>query len=174
MNTKAEILAKKLLALAKQGVGGEAVNAEQMLKNHCAKHGINIEDLEEDRLIRYEFTLSKGSENYRILFFQIVANIIPDYSGSYYKRAGMKVAVDCTAADAFEIKFKFEHYLKEYKKSEKDLYTAFIIAGNLWANSTKEAKKFSELSIEEKHDILRAEKLASGLNVAKLQKRLGE
>jgi hypothetical protein len=175
MESKAEQLAKKLLALAKQGVGGEAVNAEQMLKNHCAKHGINIEDLEEEKLSRFEFTIKKGADVYHRLFFQIVSNTIRNYSGTYYKRKLKKVAVDCTAAQAFEIKFKYEHYLGEFKKAESDLYNAFIMAGNLYANKDSESlRDYNDLTQAEKAELRRAERLADRLNIEKHHKRLGE
>lgn len=174
MNTKAEILAKKLLALAKQGVGGEALNAEMMLKRHCEKYGIAIEDLEGDEVLRTEFKYKSGNIRYRDLFFQVVANTIVDFSRSYYKRGGNKVAIDCTVSDSIEIKVKYEHYLKEFIKSEKSFFNAFVMAANLYGNVSESKKKsIDDLSPSELAELRKAQSIASNLNIEKHHKRIG-
>lgn len=73
-------LAKKLLALAKGGVDGEAENAQMMLNNMLKKYNITIEDIDTEivRECRYEI-LPKHQD----LFFAICWEVIPNWSGKY-------------------------------------------------------------------------------------------
>ena len=50
---------KKLLALAEQGVGGEAVNARRLLEKLCEQYGIDIEELL-DRETKHSYTFEIG------------------------------------------------------------------------------------------------------------------
>ncbi len=51
-------LAKKLKAHADRGFDGEKINAEKMLNRLLEKHGITIEDIEQDKKSDYFFNLN--------------------------------------------------------------------------------------------------------------------
>lgn len=55
MSDKKKELLKKLQALAERGVGGERETAERKLKELIKKYGIEEEELNEDKIIDFDF-----------------------------------------------------------------------------------------------------------------------
>lgn len=55
MSDKKKELLKKLQALAERGVGGERETAERKLKELNKKYGIEEEELNEDKIIDFDF-----------------------------------------------------------------------------------------------------------------------
>ena len=71
MNSKEEML-KKLLALSKQGVGGEKINAEALLNKLLKKHGLTIEDIDDEEEIK-QWDVHFNTDFERKLIYQVIS-----------------------------------------------------------------------------------------------------
>ena len=162
-------LAKKLKALAENGVGGEKYNAERQLKKLMVKHGFTLEDIEGEKKDYHYFKVSRDGIR---LFGQVAATVI----GKGYDmlkdrtRKGF-VVIETTVSDAIEIESKFDFYFKAYKKELDAFYLAFITANNLFPKDG-DTIDASELSAEEIARIKKAQKMAAGMEAQSYLKRL--
>jgi len=127
---------KKILALARRGVGGEKVTAEAMLAKLLAKYSMTIADLESEAqpARRREFTYSTAFD--RRLLSQIVASVLCTRSLSSWRRPGEKaVFFELTALQFAEVDVRYTAYrkalAKELKKSTERVYMAFIQTNDL-------------------------------------------
>ena len=95
---------QKLLALARQGVGGEADNAERFLARMLAKHGMTLEDIEGDAQKRERITLKYKTELQAKLLTQILAKVMPPSEFTIWERKGLRaLLVDLTPAEHAEV-----------------------------------------------------------------------
>ena len=122
-------LAKKLKALAEQGVGGEKVNAEIKLRALMQKHNISMSDIEEPVLVERVFIIP---DKYRRLFMYIVMNVCGDVS--IYKSSRKRTAffVEMSAEDYILVTQKFDFYSKAYEQKLKVFLRSFIMANDLF------------------------------------------
>ena len=94
---------KKLLALAEQGVGGEAVNARRLLEKLCKQYGIDIEELL-DRETKHSYTFEIGRAKEMMQLFVRCLEKVVDIEGMTYSqptRSSMRIEV--TALQRAEI-----------------------------------------------------------------------
>ena len=127
---------KKILALARRGVGGEKVTAEAMLAKLLAKYSMTIADLESEAqpVERREFKYSTEFE--RRLLSQIVASVLGTRSIAAWRRRGKKVVqFELTALQYAEVDVRYNAYRaplrKELDKAATRVYAAFVQANDL-------------------------------------------
>lgn len=99
-------LLKKIRALAERGVGGEADNAEEILRRLMEKYGVSEDELNEEERRRHDFEYH-GKEQEKLLR-QVVFKVTGGYAYNLvYNATGRKVktklGADCTAAEKVEI-----------------------------------------------------------------------
>lgn len=155
-------LAKKLHALANGGVSGEKQNAERALNALMQKHGITMEQLEENILDWREF---KRPIAHAVLFHQVAMAVVGNRGRSYRESAHNKrslVYMETTVSEQIEIQTKFDFYLNAYKAEQEALLNAFVMRHNLY-NKDSEGKTADELSMEELQKIAKAANLARGM-----------
>lgn len=150
--TKARML--KLLALARQGVGGEAANAERFLRKLLDKHGMTMADLEdgEQPKVRAAFTW-KTDEEHAILVAVICRALnAPDFD--CYKRGGKRKGfeVDLTVAQRVEVELSMAAYMPEFKRQQGLMFAAFLHKNRIYpdvkAETSEPAKPPSQEDLE--------------------------
>ncbi len=160
-------LAKKLKALADQGVDGEKENAAAMLQRLMEKHGITLESISDEVKRKRYFDIKTTQQK----FFQQVASSVIGGGFSYFVSPTSKrrIGIELTDAQYIEIDAKFEFYIKAYEKDLDIFYRAFIHRNRLTAkpteNDTRPGHKMSE-------DDLKVLEMMRAMNKHEFQKRL--
>lgn len=172
-------LAKKLKALADQGVGGEKINAETMLNALLKKYKITLEEIEGESIKKYFFNLNP--EEYRF-FHQIVKNV--NFSIKVYGPIPKKkiktlqiegnLFIESTASDYIEIETKFEFYKGLYEEELEIFYNAFLTANKLLALDPDKTRTTADLSPEEWQEYQRIQNMANKIKVGQFRKQLDE
>lgn len=159
-------LAKKLKALADQGIGGEKVNAEQKLKELIEKHNLSEDDLGEASEHRFDF-----KKEQKKLFNQICCHVLGKEIKTYSlksERHTMLVA-ECTNLQAIEIESLFSFYYAEYERQLETFYRAFVYKNNLLPSDAMPTDDLEELAkIEE------ANKLMQGMDKSHFLKQISQ
>jgi len=136
MDKKIE-LAKKLKQLAEKGIGGEKINAEEMLKKFMKKNHITDYDIENDENNDFFFTIN--DKNYYKIWYQIVKitnNKIKTY-GKFPDNVIKEHALDgnyminCTHFEYIEISTKYNFYMQLFKDELNVFLSAFLHANDL-------------------------------------------
>lgn len=122
-------LLKKIRALAERGVGGEADNAEEILRRLMEKYGVSEDELDEEERRRHDFEYH-GKEQEKLLL-QVVYKVTGGYAYNLvYTASGRKVktrlGADCTAAEKVEIEFLFDFYTRLWERERDAFLSAFI------------------------------------------------
>lgn len=122
-------LLKKIRALAERGVGGEADNAEEILRRLMEKYGVSEDELDEEERRRHDFEYH-GKEQEKLLR-QVVYKVTGGYAYNLvYRASGRKVKTrlgeDCTAAEKVEIEFLFDFYTRLWERERDAFLSAFI------------------------------------------------
>lgn len=135
MVDKAALL-KKIRALAERGVGGEADNAEEILRRLMEKYGVSEDELDEEERRRHDFEYH-GKEQEKLLR-QVVYKVTGDYAYNLvYRASGRRVktqlGADCTAAEKVEIEFLFDFYSRLWERERKAFLEAFIQKHRIFA-----------------------------------------
>lgn len=120
---------KKIRALAERGVGGEADNAEEILRRLMEKYGVSEDELDEEERRRHDFEYH-GKEQEKLLR-QVVYKVTGGYAYNLvYRASGRKVktrlGADCTAAEKVEIEFLFDFYTRLWERERDAFLSAFI------------------------------------------------
>lgn len=127
---------KKLLALAEQGVGGEAINARRLLEKLCEQHGISVEELlDRETKHRYTFEIGRSKEMMQI-FVRCLAKVVDIENMTYTQPTRSSISIEVTAFQRAEIlslfnwhKSNFTHELDEFKQN---FLSAYIGKHNLY------------------------------------------
>ena len=122
-------LLKKIRALAERGVGGEADNAEEILRRLMEKYGVSEDELDEEERRRHDFEYH-GKEQEKLLR-QVIFKVTGGYAYNLvYNATGRKVktrlGADCTAAEKVEIEFLFDFYTRLWERERDAFLSAFI------------------------------------------------
>ena len=122
-------LLKKIRALAERGVGGEADNAEEILRRLMEKYGVSEDELDEEERRRHDFEYH-GKEQEKLLR-QVVYKVTGGYAYNLvYRASGRKVktrlGADCTAAEKVELEFLFDFYTRLWERERDAFLSAFI------------------------------------------------
>lgn len=169
-------LAKKLSALAEKGVGGEKINAQEMLQKIMKKHGITREDIEGEKRNKYWFT----DVNER-LFHQIIGVVNRKIQGygkfpqEDVEQHGLpgNYMIECTVFEYIQIEGMYSVYEKLYNQELEVFYYAFCKANNLLV-TPKERIDASDLSPEELDKYKRASVMAIGIKKGEYRKQLSQ
>ncbi len=129
-------LLKKIRALAERGVGGEADNAEEILRRLMEKYGVSEDELNEEERRRHDFEYH-GKEQEKLLR-QVVFKVTGGYAYNLvYNATGRKVktklGADCTAAEKVEIEFLFDFYTRLWERERAAFLSAFIQKHRIFA-----------------------------------------
>jgi hypothetical protein len=178
MKEKYLALAKKLKALADKGIGGEKVNAEEMLNALLKKHNLTYEEIEGEKLQDYYFTLNKEEGR---LWSQICKRVNVDLKcyGPFPSKDVKRLRLEgnnmarCTASEYIEIESMFHLYSRLYKQEIEIFYKAFCTANDLLA-SGKVKRSTSELSPEELEEWKRAQAMAEKIKKESYRKQLAK
>lgn len=142
VNEKVQARLRKLLALAQRGEGGEKANAQRMLEKMLERHGLSIEDLNDERRQTRWFPITNTYE--RKLAAQIMGKVCNTWEpGVYTSKARPKqVGVDVTAAEAIEFELHYDALRKALAEHFADAYSAFVAANCIYP--TVESQDASE------------------------------
>ena len=174
MSKKLELL-KKIQELAKRGVDGEAVNAQELLSDLLKKYNLTLEDLESSDIADRYMKVNK--DDVRILH-QIVGNV--NYSIEMYVLPASKVKllglsgnviITCTSAEFIEIEQKFEVYSALYKKELDIFFSAFCTANDLLVDAP-ENDTLDKISAEDIDKWLRIDEMSKSIKRESVVKRL--
>lgn len=129
-------LLKKIRALAERGVGGEAENAEEILRRLMEKYGVSEDELDEAERRRHDFEYH-GKEQ-ETLLRQVVYKVTGGYAYNLvYRASGRRVktrlGADCTAAEKVEIEFLFDFYTRLWERERAAFLSAFIQKHRIFA-----------------------------------------
>ena len=170
--TKVHELARKLLELVRRGVGGEAANADQMLQRMMRKHGIRIEDIDDDSRLRRTFHFK--SKEQKTFTLQCIASVIGS-KGHYTTARGVRgeLYVDLTTAEHLECAIRVDHYWRLWVKEREAFYDAYIQANKLFAKFDPEGTEREQpMSAEELEKLRRTLELMGSAKVLSPQRML--
>lgn len=135
----------KIKELANNGVGGEKVNAEKLLKKLLYKYKITENDIKSDVL--QMFTLTFRSKLERRLLMQVIVMVRNSNQIEhriYRKQVDLKLSV----AEYLEISEIYDIYRKELDKNIETLFLAFIFKNKIHRTNHNDDTK-TELTTEE-------------------------
>lgn len=117
---------KKILALAETSVDGEKLLAKEKLTQLLKDYDLTLEDLlQENKKILFEgITTNK----LLLLFSQICYKVKNINSISYYKTKRKEYIIECTEAEAQEIKNLFKWHKKNMQEELEKLFNDFFVA----------------------------------------------
>lgn len=148
---------KKVKELAERGEAGEAMAAKALLLKLLAKHGLTLEDIEDDVKHSYLFKYTFARE--KTVMLQCISKITDDskLSYSYRKDKRKEFWVDLTEWQYIEAKDMIEFHIKQFRKDLEMKMDAFLSAylskHHLFADSAESGD--SKLTPEELAEFLR-------------------
>ena len=165
--------AKKLKALSDRGVGGEKINADAMLTAFLKKHGLTIQDIEDEKKSDYFFKLKKGQSDLWAQIVHCVNKDIKAYDVPAAKAKEFKLKsrtfITCTAQEYFIIDSMLSFYWPIYEKELRVFWRAFCVANDLLVKSNKTT---DDLSKDELEEYLRASKMAKSVRSESFRKQI--
>ena len=119
---------KKLLALAEQGVQGEAENARRLFEKLCKEYGISIEELlDENQMKFYRFNIGRNAL-YKDLFVQCYCKVVQKDSLSYHQASRSQISVKMTALQYAELVSLFEWHKANFDKDFEEMKNNILLA----------------------------------------------
>ena len=179
--TREEILdrLRKMKQLADRGVGGERENAERLLAEIAAQYGINLADLEEEKLEDFYVTLKEVRKRKMLSQLCALKRQELKQEGVTLENYRMKMwncnepnlyaVSNCTKAEWLELMAKLEVLYRDYKRQLEDFYYAFLMANNLLLEPSDDTKAPSE---EEMRKYSRITRMSRGIEKSQLNKQL--
>lgn len=129
---------KKLLDLAKRGVGGEAANAERFLAKMLAKHGMQLSDITGDEQQRAKVSLKWRTKEGRLLLLQIIAKVTDADAFTTWVRRGQKeLIVELTPAEHAEVLMHEAALAPALSKHMRRAMQAFIQVNGLYSTPSE-------------------------------------
>lgn len=127
---------KKLLSLAEQGIGGEAVNARRLLLKLCKQHGIDVEELlDRETKHRYTFEIGRSKEMMQ-LFVRCLAKVVDIEDMTYRQPTRSSISIEVTALQRAEILSLFNwhksNFTQELEEFKQNFLYAYIGKHNLF------------------------------------------
>ena len=132
---KREDILRKLKALAERGVGGEAINAGELLKRMMEKYGITEDEISDDCIERCEFRYSGvfGKD----LMHQIIFMVCGEITMYQYRGNSKIVIADVTTVQRIEIEAAYTFYRKRLDEGLRKFYDAFVQKQYLFPDDVK-------------------------------------
>lgn len=168
-------IAKKIKALADKGIGGEKLNAENMLSDFLKKHNISINDIEMDMKNEYWFKVKTDYE--KRLLNQVTKNVNYEIKCYHVDAVNVKkhklegnFMIECSVSDYIELKSKYEFYKPLLESEMMVFYDAFIQANALWVNNPDSEDK--EYTKEQLKELRRTLEMASNIKKGEFRKQI--
>lgn len=178
MSDKKKELLKKLQALAERGVSGERETAERKLKELIKKYGIEEEELNEDKIIDFDFKYHSEWEKklLRQLFYKMFGKAYREknYIYRYGKGSRTTYGIQCTKAEGLQLRVEYDFY-RELFKEEFDLFlSAFIQKHNLFSLRPEDIPEGHDPTEEELKQYARMQQMMNGMQDKKLNPMIEE
>jgi hypothetical protein len=141
---------RKVLALAKGGTGGERDNAERQLEAMLRKHGLTMDDIDDETVKKVKVEFHFRNEFEEKLAMQTVSFVLDTYSPEIWHQKGSRSRfhVYITPAEKAQCDYIYE-ILKPAMMSVLDTaYNGFLIAQKLFPQ-TAEGLSAKDLSQDE-------------------------
>ena len=136
IDSKTLLRMKKLLTLAKQGVGGEAENAERFLANMLAKHGLAMADIVDDAMPASRVALKFRDRLEERLINQVVSKVLDSMEWPSWKRGKERaVIVELTAGQHAEVLMHLAVLEPALRRHMKRAFAAFVQTNRLFPES---------------------------------------
>lgn len=131
--------ARRIAELARRGEGGERINAEKLLGDFMAKHGITHADLESQERKDYRFDVEPNHEEFLLVAQCIHSTADVKVYSVTRRKDGVVVAVgaELTAAEHAEVCMKVAVLLPLFREERKTFLSAFIMANELWTKGER-------------------------------------
>lgn len=148
---------KKVKELADRGEAGEALAAKALLMKLLEKHGLTLEDIEDDIKHSYLFKYTYARE--KTVMLQCISKITdnPKLSYSYRKDKRKEFWVDLTEWQYVEAKDMIDFHLRQFRKDMElkmdSFLRAYLSKHNLFADSSEPGE--GKLTPEELAEFLR-------------------
>jgi len=125
---------RKLLALSREGVGGERANAVALLEKLMNRHGVSLDELDDEaREIRWVEWRS------RLLDKALLLQVIYAVTGSTgtWARHGRPnwLGFECTVAQRVMVEVKYQAYSDSLKEELDHFFSAFIQKNRIFQES---------------------------------------
>lgn len=162
--------ARRIAELAKRGVDGERVNAERLLADFLAKHGLQMEDLEREERRWYDFepiAVPRGDE----LWAQCVGSTVE--TDKYARHKGETVIgyrALLTAAEHAEVCMKLAVIVPLYEDELQVWFLSFLAANELFGLGPSPG----EMSDKQKEQLRRAATMSLFVDRRAVRKALGD
>jgi hypothetical protein len=161
-------LAKKLMALAERGSPGEKEVARAKLEQLMEKYAITEADLSDEKMEMHWFSFRGEYEE--MLLHQVTGHAAPGrklYKHLHGPGQRTERAVECTKAEALQIRIEFDFYKELWAEELRLFYFAFISKHEIF--NPKGGGKSMDLSKEEE---FRLAMMANGLQDRPLRKMI--
>ena len=117
----------KLLALARQGVGGEAANAQRFLQKLLDKHGMTMADLEDGEQPKVLTAFTWKTDEEHAILVAVICRALNAHDFEFYKLGKRKgFEVELTVAQRVEVELSMAAYMPEFKRQQDLMFTAFL------------------------------------------------
>lgn len=131
---------KKLKALADRDCAGEAHNARRLLEKMCAKYGVKLEELAEEKPEKHKFVVGR-SVLLHTLFSQCYGYVMKNKQNmSYWRLSRNEIVVECTKLEYVELLSLYEwhkaHFEKEFEEHRQLLLEAYISKHKIYPESS--------------------------------------
>lgn len=174
-------LAKKLYALAQQGIGGEKENAEEMLERIMKKYNLTLEDLEIET--KKVFIYSYKNKEQKKFLMQVIFSVLGKFSYRELYTSGnhmkYEISLHITDLQHVEISEKYYFFWKAYQEELELFYSAFIQRQKLYRKpepkkETDEEEDEPEMTPDEKTKLWRIMQMMSGIERKSITKTINQ
>lgn len=140
-NENAKKLLLKLKFFSEVGVGAEKENATDKLNKALEKHGLTLEDLENDKKEIRTFKIKDRGDCLSILV-QCIYDVCPN---SKIEQCSRRLEIYCklNSSEYVEASEKYKHYYNHWLKEKKQFLTAFVIKNKIGLLDKKEGRELS-------------------------------
>lgn len=130
---------QKLLALAKRGEGGEKENAQRFLETLLKKHGLTLDDLDDEAAPKIEAEFKYRDALERKLLFQVISMVLDSANVRYRQVVGGRaIRIDITRAQAAEVSTFYEAYKPAMRKTMERAFLAFVQTNRIFGTASNE------------------------------------
>ncbi|WP_172202183.1 hypothetical protein [Campylobacter sp. RM16188] len=173
INEKLKAKLLKLQALAEQGIGGEATNAKNILEKILKKHNIDINSFLDDTKTKKYFFGYKTEFEKRLLFriFMKIKSLFVEDDFKYFQR-GKKIGFELSEYEFIEFEILKEGYFNAWKKTLKNMETAFVWKHHLAIESNMKSDDKTPLTEEERAELFLIGQMSMGVSEAKFKRNL--
>lgn len=122
---------RKIDALVKGGVGGEALNARRLLDQAAEKYGIDLDSLDDNNRKKRYTKCPRGWKQH--LMKQVFFKFVPDVEiwGTVGKKG---FVIECSESDYISTLAKYEIFAADYRRRMNAFIHAYIEANNLFGD----------------------------------------